>query len=135
MKEVLAMLLAHIYFNKNDFKNAKIYYLLELKYITTKKDKLKRINKIANQYFEKESYTTSAFWYQKAFEYGDENVLYNLAYSYQKRKKYTKAIRIYKMILKNNNDTSSMNNLSIIYRNIGNQPISDYWYKKSQRVK
>lgn len=131
VKEVSSDLMGHIYFNQDDFKNAKTWYLRELEHIEGKDKKGKRAEEIAEKYFNSKHYTTSAYWYKVAVDNGNKSAMFRLAYSYSKRKKYKDAIKWYKKSNEYSKWHGTMGNLANVYIDIKEYKKAIYWFKKA----
>jgi len=95
LNNLLAQYLGDIYFQENDFKDAKLWYTNAMESLSSNRDKAIFIYKVANKYFDAKHFTTSAYWYQKAVEYGEDSAMFRLAYSYAERGKEQLAIKYY----------------------------------------
>lgn len=72
---------------------------------------------IGNKYLDKNKYKDAINWYLKAVGTGSKDVLFTLAYSYNKVGKYDSAIKYYKASIEHNERAVTYNNLASTYMN------------------
>lgn len=136
---IKAIKLGNENFNNNDTNQARVYYDRAIKLVSNSKSEIidskyeiiKLANEIADKYFDKKDYDNAIYFYRIAASKNDNKAKFRLAYSYDKTKKYSKAIKYYLQYIEKEKDEGAMFNLASTYASINDYKNAQKWYKQS----